>query len=203
MKMIFKLSDAQLERAKEQMRETALTYRSVLGNYPLETFNTVSGKAVDGYTDGSGIARHVWYGEVIGYLRISIHNPIFDLSVNVHMKKLVIEGNRNDITNPYIVKVISEIIGKSWRVAKPEIEGDDNTLDLFWWETLEHYCHWRSDWDMYFQWLTAQIPEGETVKQFDARFTEQNKCLSLLRLGKLNEARIIYPKIVEQILPIA
>lgn len=201
MKMIFKLSDAQLERAREAMTESVLVFRSALNNHPLETFKTVSGKDIDGYNDVSGIVHHVWYGEVVGFLRINSQQPIPDLTATVNMRRLTIEGNREIITNPMVVKAVSEILGKSWRVAKPEIEGDVNQYGLFWWETMDHYCQWRSNWDMYFNWLKNHLREGEVVKGFDVRFATENHCLKLLQSGKLNEARNTYPKITQEILP--
>lgn len=201
MKMIFKLSDAQLERAKEVMKESVIAFRSAMNHHPLETFKTISGKDVDGYTDSSGIVHHVWFGEVVGFLRINSTTPIPDLTATVHMRRLTIEGNREDITNPHVVSAVSEILGKSWRIAMPEIEGDDNELHLFWWETLDHYYQWRGDWDMYFNWLKSHLRDGDIIKQFDVHFPTQNECLALLKSGKLKEARQTYPKITEQILP--
>ena len=119
------------------------------------------------------------------------------------MRKLIVTGSREIITHPDVVEKISRILGKAWRVAEPEVEGEETTIRLFWWETMEHYTKWRSDWDTYLAWLIPQVDPEEGVKKFDERFRDENTCLQLLKSGKIQEARQRFPKLVDQILKIA
>lgn len=69
MKMTFKLSDKQLDRAKAVMVNQTAHYHDVLDNFTLET-RDVDGIAVCGYFDDICHRRYVWLGNILGFFKI-------------------------------------------------------------------------------------------------------------------------------------
>lgn len=201
--MTFKLSDKQLERAKEAMSHSNASFHNVLDNFPIENSAIGNDETVMRYYDDIHAKHYVWLGEVLGFLKVNDKNHNPNLTARVSLKRLIVTGDRDLITQQEIVDRISAILGKSWRVAEPEILGNEPPVKLFWWESMEHYVKWRSDWNTYFEWLLPQIDSEKGFKKFNERFHDENVCLSLLRSGKLADARQRYPNIVDQILKVA
>lgn len=202
MKMIFKLSERQLKRAKDLLAESSAAYREVLGEFTVEQWIMQDGSVVNGYYNDIKNKYYIWLG-VFGFLQVTGKNAIPDLEIVIRKGELTIESDRTTITRPDVVDKVASVLGKAWRVAEPTIEGEELSVKLFWWESMEHYTKWRSDWNTYFTWLTPQIDPEMGIQKFDDRFPEENSCLQLLKSGKLNEARNRFPKIADQILKIA
>lgn len=200
MKMIFTLTEKQQKNVKEIMAKSYLEYRNVLDNYLLDQWETKSGKVVIGYVhDVTGTAQ-IWL-EDIGFVKVNKNN-IPDISICFRTGKLIVEGERDVITSSEIKNKISKILGHSWRIDQPDIEGEDISIKLFWWETLDHYYEHRSEWKEYFNWFLPRFNPEVGIKSFPVRFRTENICLELLRSGKESEARKISP-FVDDILKFA
>lgn len=201
--LTFKLNDKQLERAKEAIGHSNASFHDALGNFPIENVTLGNDNPIIRYYDDIHAKHYVWLGDVLGFFKVKDKDTIPNITAKLSLKRLIVTGDRDIITQQEIVERIAAILGKSWRVAEPEVTGDQPSVKLFWWESMEHYIKWRSDWDTYFEWLLPQIDVDKGFKKFNDRFYDENNCLSLLRSGKLAEARQKYPKIVDQILKVA
>ena len=187
MKMIFILTEKQQKNVKEIMAKSYLEYRDVLDNHLLDHWETKSGKVVMGYThDITGSAR-IWL-EGIGFVKVNKNN-IPDISICFRIGKLFVEGERDVITSPEIKNKVSKILGHSWMIDQPVVEGEDIGIKLFWWETLDHYYEHRSEWKEYYCWALPRFNPELGIKSFPVRFRIENICLELLRSGKESEAR--------------
>ena len=200
MRMIFTLTEKQQKKINEKQISSYAEYKTALEEYELRQWS-LYGKIFTGFHNDQRSIDRIWF-DGIGFLEVK-KADIPDIGVMINGNKLIVDGERDVITRPEVVKLISSILGHSWMTDVPVIEGFKSDIKLFWWETLEHYYKFRSDWDMYFEWLFPQINTDVGVTKFEVRFQRENNCLAMLRSGKIMEARQKYPNVVDQILKVA
>ncbi len=203
MKIVFNLTDKQIINAKKLVSTNMADSMLALKQDQFFTVDDPDGGSFMCKINNTG-KKFVNVDPLIGFLEFDGKNvPVISSFVN--MRKLVITGTRNIITSKEVVLAISKVLGNCWRVAEPEVvEGDEITDKLFWWESYEHFLQYRSEWDKYFQWLKNNIDQDLGIAAFDSRFTNENRCLNMLRNGKIAEAKNIFgDQLIEDILTMA
>ena len=78
MKMTFKLSDKQLDRAKQLIAESNAAYRAALDEFPMEQWGTTSGFLITGYHDDIKNHYYVWLGD-LGFLKVTNKHTVPNL----------------------------------------------------------------------------------------------------------------------------
>lgn len=203
--MIFKLDDKQIERACALERKNQMAFYEAKDGFEFNDI-VVNDLSFISYDDNVKFKKMVWLGNLIGFVKSTGINdgfPVVNVAFNKTKKTLTLEGEREAITNKAIVDIVAEVLGNKWRIATPKCSGETHNVKLFWWETMEHYYRWRSDWATYLSWLVPNLDPEKGIEKFEDRFYNENQCLGMLRVGKISEARKYYPGIVDEILKIA